>query len=1212
MNERIAETPPRATPSTATLEANLAAIAARSPRAARAIAQAPPRPDVSFVETDEGALAGDLAGRALCSRRRPLEEARRLAESADLEKAGTVVVLGFALGHHVAALVERAREVSAIVVFEPDVALLRAVLERIDHSGWISTANVVFVTEPDNAATLTESVRGLEGALAVGVGFLEHPPSRARLGGEATRFAETFTRVFRAVRTHIITSMVQTDVTVRNELMNLDHYVRRPGIADLAGVARGRPAIIVSAGPSLERNIDLLKAPGLRDRCVIICVQTVLRQLLAAGIRPHFVTAIDYHEISRRFYEGLTREQVADVTLIAEARANPAILDAYPGPIRVPQDDFLTALLAWEERPHRGGVIPAATVAHLAYYLARHLGADPAILIGQDLAFTDGQYYARGAAIHDVWAPELNPFNTLEMMEWQRIVRARGTLIEARDHLGRPVYTDEQMATYLAQFERDFQADAERGLTTIDATEGGVAKAHVENMSLAEAIERHAAQGADPMTPIPVARAHENGGATREVRERLERIRADVRTIARRSREARDVIRKMARSQRDVGRTNRLIDEVNAIRDEVQALEPAFALVMKLNQMGALKRFKADRLIKLADTLDPFERQRRQIDRDAMNLEWIAEYADLLDDHLAAADASFDGAPKLTRDMLPRAGDEEGPASDATHVEVNTAGRVAAILFMDSADREAASREFLGRPVLGWTLARLARCQRVDTIVIVTEDPASARGLCRTAAPDVAVEIIEGVPHDAARSRAVGVGRAWSDASWRGGLCGLTVFDEAFDPIATQAALARTGADAAVVLAPTWALVDPRLTDEIIERHLESPEGNALTFTQAPPGLAPAVVGRALIDDLSQGQRDGLIFASIAGAIGYIPSRPRHDPIARPCCVQIDLALRATLARFILDDAQTLAEMRGALRADAPALEAMPGEEIAARWRAHAASTPARLPREITLELTTVRPARGDRFPFAPLNDPRTPIKPSDARRLIDELARTNPDARLTLAGLGDPLQHDACIDVIHAAKNAGLPFVHVRTDLLCAHDTLDRLIGAPVDVVSVDLLAHQAHTYRTITGLDRFRDALENFDELLKRRTLAGGMPAPWVVPRLTRRDAVYEEIEVFFDKWILLAGAAIIDQLPEERFAERIEPLGKPRVVVERDARRRMTILCDGAIVADEFDLAGRGPIANALESGIEDAWRALADRRSQRLRDADLAHPDLRTGW
>ena len=53
-----------------------------------------------------------------------------------------------------------------------------------------------------------------------------------------------------------------------------------------------------------------------------------------------------------------------------------------------------------------------------------------------DLGFSDGLYYFPGTAIHDVWAPELGPFNTLEMMEWRRIVRHRNHLKKLDDIRG--------------------------------------------------------------------------------------------------------------------------------------------------------------------------------------------------------------------------------------------------------------------------------------------------------------------------------------------------------------------------------------------------------------------------------------------------------------------------------------------------------------------------------------------------------------------------------------------------------------------------------------------------------------------------------------------------------------------------------------------------------------------------------------------------------
>ena len=83
-----------------------------------------------------------------------------------------------------------------------------------------------------------------------------------------------------------MTALVQTQATVRNLTQNLDHYTSRPGIAELAGSTAGRPAIVVSAGPSLERALDLLARPGVRERFVIVAVQTVLRTLLRRGIKP--------------------------------------------------------------------------------------------------------------------------------------------------------------------------------------------------------------------------------------------------------------------------------------------------------------------------------------------------------------------------------------------------------------------------------------------------------------------------------------------------------------------------------------------------------------------------------------------------------------------------------------------------------------------------------------------------------------------------------------------------------------------------------------------------------------------------------------------------------------------------------------------------------------------------------------------------------------
>jgi hypothetical protein len=60
-------------------------------------------------------------------------------------------------------------------------------------------------------------------------------------------------------------------------------------------------------------------------------------------------------------------------------------------------NDFADGLIA-EMKPDKTRLPSGATVAHLAFYLAEHLGCDPIIFVGQDLGFSDGLCYAPAPA----------------------------------------------------------------------------------------------------------------------------------------------------------------------------------------------------------------------------------------------------------------------------------------------------------------------------------------------------------------------------------------------------------------------------------------------------------------------------------------------------------------------------------------------------------------------------------------------------------------------------------------------------------------------------------------------------------------------------------------------------------------------------------------------------------------------------------------------
>ena len=322
------------------LAANLASLGGLNADLAEKLAGAEPACEVTFADTAQGVPMAMVGGTALCSRHRPLDEADRLIESIDLVEHAVVVVFGFGLGYHVQRLAERLNKAGLIVVFEPDVALLRTVLSAVDHSRWLRKALVVWITDPTDRGALAQKLKGTESILAQGVAFLEHPASRSRLAEQSRQFATMFKDFVSSAKTTLITTLMRSVDTVRNLLLNLDHYAVGPGIVELRDATQGYPAVVVSAGPSLRRNVHLLAQPGVRDRCVIVAVQTTLKPLLAAGVAPPFVTALAYHEISRRFYEQLGDHDLTGVPLIADPKAHPVILDAYPGPVRCCQAPF--------------------------------------------------------------------------------------------------------------------------------------------------------------------------------------------------------------------------------------------------------------------------------------------------------------------------------------------------------------------------------------------------------------------------------------------------------------------------------------------------------------------------------------------------------------------------------------------------------------------------------------------------------------------------------------------------------------------------------------------------------------------------------------------------------------------------------------------------------------------------------------------------------
>ena len=444
-----------ALPEDAPILANLAALWTHDPKLAAAIEMLDQTPSYRIELSKSGVPTvavptADGKSIQLHSRYQPLDEAKKLINPLPLDECVAFHVHGFGLGYHVEQLFERASSEAVICVMENDLLLLRTAFEQRDFTKLIRSNRVLFFWQPEKAQLLS---RLMSQSAAVSMGFhnVEHAPS-LQVAPQFHSQMQLWCEEFKAfTKTSISTLVLNGRRTAENVSRNLPWYVACPSLSRLKDCYKGKPAVIVSAGPSLRKNKHLL--PRVADKACIIAVQTTLQPLLEMGVEPQFVTSLDYHSICTRFFEKLPRGLRTE--LVAEPKATNEIFDLHTGPLSLLGNEFAETLLA-EMKLNKARLPSGATVAHLAYYVAEHCGCDPIIFIGQDLGFSDGLCYAPGTSYEDVWKPELSRFCSMEMKQWEQIVRDRNILRKTVDHQGRPTYTEERLFTYLQQFERDF------------------------------------------------------------------------------------------------------------------------------------------------------------------------------------------------------------------------------------------------------------------------------------------------------------------------------------------------------------------------------------------------------------------------------------------------------------------------------------------------------------------------------------------------------------------------------------------------------------------------------------------------------------------------------------------------------------------------------------------------------------------------------------
>lgn len=506
--------------------------------------------------------------------------------------------------------------------------------------------------------------------------------------------------------------------------------------------------------------------------------------------------------------------------------------------------------------------------------------------------------------------------------------------------------------------------------------------------------------------------------------------------------------------------------------------------------------------------------------------------------------------------------------------------------------------ELCGRTILEHTLRRLAQVEGLEDRILVV--PAAQRERATAALVACGMQkVVRLLPIEHSfrqRWALVGAGRWWGLSAWRGGVLGLTWFDEYIEPLIVAQIMQTQQAEAVLCLSAHMPALDVSITSDMLAYQRDNAEMAHMNFSMAPPGFAGVILRSRIVAELCDEK------ALVGVTCAYRPDAPQGDPINRPICFQISAEISRTPLRATGEtqaSRELLAKTFEEHSEDASAADfCKVAREIAPYDAKH-------LPTELTLELTTEHP-----LPQSTLRPPPESITPhslTDSAKLdtlISSLSGSD-DRRLVLGGVGDPLSAPLLADAIQRFR-PHVAALALETPLLDLGDeAVELLFTAPVDVLQVQLDANSAATYQKVHGADRFAEVIQNIQRLVGERQNRHS-PVPLIVPRLTRCADTLDELEAFFDHWLRQTGWAVIDGYRtwnRARPADSLFPMVPPQREPCRRLAERLVLKAGGqAWACGELTDAGIALGDWTVES-LEQLW--LSDRRRALL----TAHAEQR---
>ena len=304
-----------------------------------------------------------------------------------------VLILGMGNIHYLEELMAQTDESVIVMLYEPLFSVFEKQLERVDFEKIFGRRTVALIVEGINEGGMEGIVRTLlQGDKIPLMKYFVLPNYVELCREQVNHFLELLVKITENYYMGIGTKMFFSPYQAENFYHNVQ-YIRTgyKAFQLFRAIPDDIPAFVVSAGPSLNKNINELKRA--KNKSFIIAVDTAVKPLLREGIVPDMFATLD----GLKPLELVKTEQARNLPLLTMVTAANAILDYHTGKKFFYDEGYEYVRKMFEMNGKKlEGFPTGGSVATLAFSLTCHLGFRKIIFVGQDLAYTDNKSHADG------------------------------------------------------------------------------------------------------------------------------------------------------------------------------------------------------------------------------------------------------------------------------------------------------------------------------------------------------------------------------------------------------------------------------------------------------------------------------------------------------------------------------------------------------------------------------------------------------------------------------------------------------------------------------------------------------------------------------------------------------------------------------------------------------------------------------------------------